>query len=255
MRTPWATPWAAPWTWLALRKWLALAAGAWFAATALAQSDIPPNIAAAVADASRPALDKFRDERRKPAQTLAFAGIKAGMKIAELIPGNGYYTRMLAKAVGPSGKIYTFPGGEPRTPLSAALARDPGYNNIQLVTGSLASLPVPEPVDLVWTSQNYHDLRAQAAAINKAVFAALKPGGIYLILDHAAKPGARAESIPLHRIDEDLVEQEVLAAGFVLESEGDVLRNPKDDRSRQVMERELNRQTDQFILRFRKPGP
>jgi predicted methyltransferase len=231
-----------------------LAASVCMAASALGQADIAPNITAAVADAARPPLDKFRDERRKPAETLAFAGIKEGMKVAELIPGNGYYTRMLAKAVGASGKVYTFPGGEPRTPLSAALAKNPVYTNIQLVAGSLASMPVPEPVDLVWTSQNYHDLRAQSAAVNKAVFNALKPGGIYLILDHAAKQGAGGESIPLHRIDEDLVKQEVLAAGFVLDAQSDVLRNPKDDRSRQVMERELNRQTDQFLLRFRKPA-
>jgi predicted methyltransferase len=232
---------------------LALAAGVWIA-SATAQSDIAPHITAAIADAARPPLDKFRDERRKPAQTLGFAGIKPGMKIAELIPGNGYYTRILAKAVGPTGKVYTFPGGEPRTPLSAALAKDAAYSNIQLVTGSVTSMPVPEPVDLVWTSQNYHDLRAQAAAVNKAVFNALKPGGIYLILDHAAKQGARAESIPLHRIDEELVKQEVQAAGFTLDAESDLLRNPKDDRARQVMERDLNRQTDQFLLRFRKPA-
>jgi predicted methyltransferase len=233
--------------------WLALAASAWLAALAAAQPAIEPNIAAAVADASRPPLDRFRDERRKPAQTLAFAGIKEGMKIAELIPGNGYYTRLLSKAVGPAGKVYTLPGGEPRTPLSAALAKNAEYTNIQYVPGNLATLVVPEPVDLVWTSQNYHDLRAQAATINKAVFNALEPGGIYLIVDHAAKQGARNESIPLHRIDEELVKQEVSAAGFVLEAEGDLLRNSKDDRARQVMERDLNRQTDQFILRFRKP--
>jgi predicted methyltransferase len=224
------------------------------AATAAAQTAIPPNIAAAVADVARPPLDKFRDDRRKPAETIAFAGVKEGMKIAELIPGNGYYTRILSRAVGPNGKVYTFPGGEPRTPVSAALAKDPAYSNIQYVQGSFATLPVPEPVDLVWTSQNYHDMRAQAAAVNKAAFNALKPGGIYLILDHSAKAGAREETVALHRIDEEVVKSDVLAAGFVLEAQGDFLRNPKDDRTRQVMERDLNRQTDQFVLRFRKPA-
>ena len=233
--------------------WLALVAGAWLVASASAQTAIESNIATAVADAARPALDKFRDERRKPAQTLAFAGIKPGMKVAELIPGNGYYTRLLSKAVGTDGKVYTFPSGEPRTPLSAALAKDAAYGNIQYVPSPLTTLAAPEPVDVVWTSQNYHDLRAQAATINKAVFAALKPGGVYVILDHAAKAGARNESVALHRIDEALVKQDVLAAGFVLDAESDLLRNPKDDRSRQVMERDLNRQTDQFLLRFRKP--
>lgn len=219
----------------------------------VAQSSIAPRIAEAVADANRPALDKFRDDRRKPAETLAFSGVQEGMKVVELIPGNGYYTRMIAKVVGGSGKVYTFPSGEPRTAMSAALAKDPAYGNIQIMPGSFAMTKPPEPVDLIWTSQNYHDMRAQAAAINKAAFDALKPGGVYFIVDHAAKPGAGAESIALHRIDEALVKRDVIAAGFVLEAEGDFLRNPNDDGSRQVMERDLARQTDQFVLRFRKP--
>ena len=232
----------------------ALAAGCLAAGVAVAQAPIPAHIAAAVADQGRPPLDKFRDDRRKPAESVAFAGVVQGMKIAELIPGNGYYTRVLSKAVGPAGKIYTFPGGEPRAGASAALANDPAYGNIQMIAGGLGALAAPEPVDLVWTSQNYHDVRTQAAAINKAVFNALKPGGAYLIIDHSAKAGAGQESVALHRIDEAIVKREVIAAGFVLEAEGDFLRNPDDDRSRQVMERELNRQTDQFVLRFRKPA-
>lgn len=232
---------------------LALVLAVLLAGTSMAEPSITPNITAAIADPARPELDKFRDERRKPAQALAFAGVREGMKVLELIPGNGYFTRMLSKAVGPGGKVYTFPGGEPRTGMSAALAKDAKYGNIQMVTGSAAELTLPEPVDLVWTSQNYHDLRTQAAAVNKAVFAALKPNGVYLIIDHAAKTGAREESVALHRVDEELVKQEVLAAGFVLEESGDFLRNPKDDRARQIMERDLNRQTDQFVLRFRKP--
>lgn len=219
-----------------------------------AQTPIPDHIAAAVADGERPDLDQFRDERRKPAETVTFAGIKEGMKIAEMIPGNGYYTRILAKTVGPTGKIYTFPGGEPRAGLSAALARDAAYGNIEMVTGSVATLETPEPVDVVWTSQNYHDLRALAGQINKAAFDALKPGGVYLILDHAAREGTGPETVALHRIDENIVREDVLAAGFVLEAEGDFLRNPGDDLTRQVMERDLNRQTDQFVLRFRKPA-
>ncbi|RYG32458.1 MAG: methyltransferase, partial [Burkholderiales bacterium] len=150
---------------------------------AIAQS-IPANVAAAVSDNARPELDQFRDGRRKPAETLAFAGVTEGMTIAELIPGNGYYTRILARAVGPSGKVYTAPFGEPRAGLSTALSKDAAYTNIVLLTGAPGSVPVPAPVDMVWTSQNYHDVRQLAGPVNKAVFNALKPGGVYFIVDH-----------------------------------------------------------------------
>ena len=224
-----------------------LAAGAALAAP-------PAPIASAVADSARPARDRFRDERRKPAETLAFAGVAPGMKVAELIPGNGYYTRLLARAVRPGGHVYTLPFGEPRAAASKALAAEAAYDDITLVQGSPADLKLPEPVDMVWTAQNYHDIRAGRSVLNKAVFSALKPGGVYLVIDHAAKPGAGEEVLlTLHRIDEDVVKREVQAAGFVLEAEGAFLRNPADDRSKMVFERELNRNTDQFVLRFRKP--
>ncbi len=222
---------------------------------AFAQS--PVSYASAVADKDRPAKDVFRDTRRKPARTLAFARIRPGMKVAELIPGNGYYTRFLSRAVGPSGHVYTIPFGEPRASQSAAIAKDAAYANITLLAGSPARLGAPEPVDLVWTSQNYHDIRAGRGLLNKAVFDALKPGGIYFIVDHAAKAGAGAGDdvlLSLHRIDEEVVKKEVLAAGFVLDGEGEFLHNPADDRTKMVFDRELNRDTDQFVLRFKKPA-
>lgn len=237
-------------------KFLPLAAVLALALIAPAVHAQPPSAyAAAIADSHRPAKDVFRDGRRKPAETLAFAGIKPGMKVAELIPGNGYYTRLLSRAVGPDGKVYTIPFNEPRASQSKAIAEDAAYTNVALVQGSPAGLNTPEPVDLVWTSQNYHDIRAGRAVLNKAVFNTLKPGGVYFIVDHAAKPGSGEEVLlSLHRIDEDIVKREVLAAGFVLEAEGEFLRNPKDDRSKMVFDRELNRDTDQFVLRFRKPA-
>lgn len=229
---------------------------AMLASSAGAQTAPPAAYAAAVADPARPAKDVFRDGRRKPAETLAFAGVAPGMSVAELIPGNGYYTRLLSRAVGPGGHVYTIPFGEPRAAMSKAIAEDKAYPNVTLVAGSPARLGAPQPVDLVWTTQNYHDIRAGRAVLNKAVFEALKPGGVYFIVDHAAKPGAGAGDdvlLSLHRIDEDVVKREVEAAGFTLEAEGQFLRNPKDDRSRMVFDRELNRDTDQFVLRFRKP--
>lgn len=228
---------------------LALAGGA-----AVAQAP-SPTIKAAVADTGRPAVDRYRDDRRKPAETVAFAGVGEGMTVAELIPGNGYYTRILSKAVGPKGRVYTLPFTEPRAAMSKAIAAYPAYGNVTLVAGSPFSLGLPAQVDLVWTTQNYHDIRQGRAQLNKAVFDALKPGGTYFIVDHAAKPGAGDEVLlSLHRIDEAVVRREVEAAGFVLEADSQLLRNPADDRAKMVFDRDVDRHTDQFVLKFRKPA-
>ena len=219
-----------------------------------AETKVSPAIAAAVADKARPAIDTYRDDRRKPAETVAFAGVVPDMAIAELIPGNGYYTRILSKAVGPRGRVYTVPFSEPRAAFSKAIAADPAYANVTLITGPPLSIGVPVPVDLVWTTQNYHDVRQGRALLNKAAFDALKPGGTYFIIDHAAVAGAGEDVLlSLHRIDEAVVKREVMAAGFVLEAESDLLRNPADKRNQMVFDREVDRHTDQFILKFKKP--
>lgn len=224
-------------------------------AQAQAKTQVPAHIAAAVADAGRPGVDVYRDDRRKPAETVAFARVRPGQTIAEMIPGTGYYTRILSKAVGPKGRIYTLPFSEPRAPASRALAADPAYGNITLAAGTPLNLGIAEKVDMVWTSQNYHDIRAGRAQLNKAVFDALKPGGTYLVIDHSAVAGAdEGVLLSLHRIDEAVVKREVLAAGFVLEAESQLLRNPADARKTQVFDREANRNTDQFVLKFRKPA-
>lgn len=239
-----------------MRRFLMLGVmAAALSAPAIAAEPIPRAVTAAVADSGRPALDRYRDGRRKPAETVAFAGVAPGMTVAELIPGNGYYTRILSKTVGSSGKVFTLPFTEPRAVMSRALAADPAYGNITLVNGSPLNLGLPAPVDVVWTSQNYHDVRQGRAVLNKAVFDALKPGGVYFIVDHAAAAGAGEDVLlSLHRIDEDVVKREVLAAGFVLEAESPLLRNPADDRKRMVFDREVDRNTDQFVLKFRKPA-
>jgi predicted methyltransferase len=214
----------------------------------------PSFVVAAVADPGRPEGDVFRDDRRKPAEVVAFAGVEPGMTVIELIPGNGYFTRILSKAVGPEGRVYTLPFTEPRRAASEAIDQDAAYPNVELIDGALSDFGAPEPVDLVWTTENYHDVRGAADALNAAAFAALKPGGIYFVSDHHAQPGQREESVALHRIDVDLVKEQVAAAGFVLKAESDMLRNPDDDLTLQVFERDLNRNTDRFVLRFRKPA-
>src|SRR5580692_5313647 len=246
----------------------ALAAALMFAASCANAASIPDNIAAAVADAARPDADKARDANRKPAETLAFTGVKSGALVAELLPGGGYFTRIFSKAVGSSGHVYALvPAPLPDAPADVpdfaarvkAIAADPNYANVQVVVEPFSQLAVPAPVDLVWTSQNYHDLHnfpgLDVVVFNQMVFDALKPGGTYLILDHAAESGSGARDTgTLHRIDEETVKKEVLAAGFVFVGGSDLLRQPGDSRTLKVFDPTVRGKTDQFILKFRKPA-
>jgi predicted methyltransferase len=238
---------------------LTLAAGAAWAAGG---GPLPAYIAAAIADTARPAEDTARDADRKPGETLVFAGVKPGMKILELAPGKGYFTRLLCAAVGPSGHVYATTGAQqPDKPLPPvqALAADPHYGNLTAIVKKTADpLVVPEKVDLVWTSQNYHDFHniteIDIATINKRVFEALKPGGIYFVLDHSAQNGSGArDTNTLHRIDEDTVKQEVEAAGFKFVGESNLLRNKADPRTAKVFDPAIQGHTDQFLLKFKKP--
>ncbi len=231
-------------------------------------ASIPGNIAAAVADGSRPDADKTRDANRKPAETLAFTGVKPGAQVAELLPGGGYFTRLFSKAVGSSGHVYALvPAPLADAPADVpdfaarvkAIAADPNYANVSVVVEPFSQLGVPAPVDLVWTSQNYHDLHnfpgLDVGVFNKMVFQDLKPGGIYLILDHTAEAGSGGrDTKTLHRIDPETVKQEVLAAGFVFVGSSDLLRQAGDTHSLKVFDPTVRGKTDQFILKFRKPG-
>jgi len=225
-------------------------------------------IAAAVADANRPEADKQRDAMRKPAETLAFAGVKPGDSIGELLPGGGYYTRILSKVVGSNGHVYALSppraaDAPPERPEPAArtktIAADPAYANLQVVVTPLTTIAFPAPLDFVWTSQNYHDLHnipgVDLVILDKQVFDALKPGGVFLVLDHAAAPGSGArDTSTLHRIDPEIVKKEALAAGFVLDGSSDLLHNGDDAHTSKVFDPLIRGNTDQFILKFRKPA-
>ncbi len=232
-----------------------------------AAAAVPANIKAAVADSARPDADRQRDENRKPGETLAFADVKAGEQIGELIPGGGYFTRLLSKAVGPKGHVFALVPPRPaNAPADApdrnapikALAADASYPNVsvdELVKGAVS---VSAPLDLVFTAQNYHDLHnvptLDVAAFNKSVFDALKPGGLYVIVDHSAEAGSGGrDTSTLHRIDVDTVKQEVTAAGFQFVGSSDILKNPADARTAKVFDPSVRGKTDQFILKFRKP--
>jgi predicted methyltransferase len=244
---------------------LALAAGLLASASPQAIAAEPsPEISAALADPGRPAEDTARDPVRKPAEMLAFAGVKSGDRAVDLVMGGGYFTRLLAKAVGPTGRVYAYQpeefvkfdpkyGDNPKTVAAA-------YSNVTPLISPFSELAVPEKVDLVFTAQNYHDLHLKpfaadtAAKVNKAVFDALKPGGVYLIIDHYALAGSGMEAPDkLHRIDPELVKTEVAAAGFRFDGQLDILRNPADPHTKVVFDKAIQGHTDQFVFRFVKP--
>lgn len=230
-----------------------------FAGAARAQG-VPDYVTAAVADTARPAEHVADDAVRLPAETLAFAMVKPGDVVAEVRPGGGYYTRLLSKVVGANGKVYAVDSAErlkatpDRMDRIAALGKDVAYANVKVATPPFVSFDVGEPVDVVWTSANYHDMingqtPEEMAAFNKSLFAALKPGGIYFILDHAAPAGSGLSATnTTHRIDAEAVKQQVTAAGFTLDAEGDALIRAADDRTTKGAF-----ENSQFMLRFRKP--
>jgi predicted methyltransferase len=228
---------------------------------ALAISATSPHTVAAVAHAKRPEADRARDADRKPAEMLAFAGILPGQRVADFIPGGGYFTRLLGAAVGADGVVYALvpPASAQRDGGPAIRAIAEKQPNVRLVQMSIAELHAPEPLDAIFTAQNYHDLHLAAlkldvAAVNARIFAALKPGGVYVVVDHRAKPGADISvADTLHRIDPAIVRRELEAAGFVYDGESAVLANPADTLGLGVFDPAIRGKTDQFALRFRRP--
>jgi predicted methyltransferase len=237
--------------------------------------------ASIVAAPDRSAADRANDLRRKPAEMLAFIGVRPGMRVEDLSTGRGYTAELLARTVGPQGQVYaqSAPRGPARTPPpqpegaaapapSAATAPMPTLAE-RLRNRALAGVlepvvrPFEDPVppeaqgrlDLVTLLFNYHDfghLGVDRAQMNRAVFHALKPGGMYVIADHAGRDGTGiSESGTLHRVEEALVVREVEAAGFRLAARGDFLRNPADPRDRNTPQPAMPK--DEFVLRFVKP--
>lgn len=238
----------------------AFAAGLSCAITVSAADKVPAAVAAAVADAGRPAADKERDANRKPAEVVAFAGVKPGMTVAELQPGGGYYTRILSKAVGPKGTVYAV--------ITPGAAQRPGtmdnmnklmadYPNVKVVTTDYTAMTLPTKADLFWTTENYHDFHngptANIAALNKSVFDNLKRGGIFYVEDHNAADGAGLEATSkLHRMDVAVAKSELTAAGFKIDREGNALKNPADNRAASNSEGG-HFVSDRFMLRAKRP--
>lgn len=232
-----------------------------FALTGAASAaDIPDYVSKAVADTTRPQEDRNLDALRLPAETLAFSGVKPGMVVGELFPGGAYFTRMLSDIVGPDGKVYGIENAKWVDPAFEKVFEKEGRANASIKPVKFGDVDFPQKLDLFWITQNYHDLHiakygvVDMAAFNKRVYEALKPGGIYFILDHQANPGTTEEQIAnLHRIEKAQVIREVEAAGFKLAGEGDALHRPADDHTKTIFDKAIKGHTDQYMLKFVRP--
>ena len=226
-------------------------------------TQIPQSITDAINSPDRPAADKALDAGRKPDQIMAFYGIKPGMKVADVFAGGGYMTELYSRIVGSSGTVYSQNGpfGEKYKKIGDAWnerLKEPALKNVVAVNKPFDApdlLPVaPGSLDAVIIHLNYHDMvgfKLNRENVNTAVFKALKPGGIYGIVDHSAKAGTgETETTTLHRIDEDFLIKDVEKAGFTLTGASAALRHPEDDRSWNVFKH--RGETDRFMLKFVK---
>lgn len=224
---------------------------------------LPTNIATAASDPAR-GNQAAVDARRHGPEILAFAGVMTGDTVVDLIPGGGYWTRLFARSVGPSGHVFgVWPiEYEKENPEAVATykATSGTYGNVTVLEQPASAFAVPAHVDLVFTSQNYHDYpdkfmgSQDVAILNAQIFAVLKRGGIYLIIDHVAPAGSgMATTDTLHRIDPAIVKAQVEKAGFKFVGKSTLLRNPADDHTKRVFDKSIIGRTDQFIYKFRKP--
>ena len=221
-------------------------------------------VTAALADPARLPAEKTRDADRKAAEVLEFSGLKPGDKVADIFPGGGYYTHIFSKVVGPKGLVWAVQTSPPK-PSPTALGTDTAYPNIKLAVQPWDKFAPAEKLDVIFNSQFHHDLynpeygaqgggEAGVIRVTKAFYDALKPGGVYIIIDHAGRAGTgHSEFNTLHRIEEPEVKKLVEGVGFKLVGESKVLENPADPKDKNVFDPSIRGKTDQFILKFRKP--
>lgn len=223
----------------------------------------PVYVAAAINDPARKA-DQANDARRKMAAVMTFTGVKPDDTVIELAPGSGYWTRVFSQIVGPDGHVYQIWPKQMLKYSKKSLAKwkqfsaTPHYANVGVQVEPAQTLSAPSKADIVFTSQNYHDyhnMGIDIAAFDKSVFDALKPGGVFVVIDHVAPAGSgTSDTDTLHRIDPAAVKQEIEAAGFVFDGSSDALHNPNDPHTATVFDKSIRGHTDQFIYRFRKPA-
>ena len=215
----------------------------------------------AVSDNRRLPEEVARDPLRKPAEMLAFMNLQPGHAIADIRPEEGYFTRLFAPVVGAGGHVYAFvPNQTAGRENAFADTLASTYQNTSRVTGALETMTFDQPLDVVFMGEEYHDFTiprfgVDVAAMNRRVFEVLKPGGLYVILDHQAADGAGTSvSGSLHRIEAAALRREVEAAGFVFDGESTAVANPADDHSVTVFDPAIRGHSDRFVYRFRKPG-
>jgi len=228
-----------------------------------APATAPDFITEAIGDPGRLADARVRDPYRKPGEILAFSGIRPGDAIVEIAPGGGYYTALLSRVVGPAGRVYAIDSDRLheympslREMYTQYVEADP-RENVEYSSQRLDALELPPGVDQVWMVQFYHDtiwLGVDRAAMNRAFFDALKPGGVYLVIDHSAAAGADdAVTRDLHRVDPATVRAEIEAAGFVRAGTSDVLANAEDPLDDSVFDEARRGRSDRFVWKFVKP--
>jgi predicted methyltransferase len=251
-----------------MRQPLAAAAAAALLALAVpvaAKDAVPAYVSAAVNDPSRGDELKL-DANRKPLEVVAFTGVKPGAKVADLIPGHGYWSLIFSRIVGPKGHVYLIWPAEyakeagSEVTATQTWAKEPKYANVTILDQPAAAFAAPEKLDVVFTAQNYHDYPdkfmgpADPEKLDAQVFAALKPGGLFIVIDHAAEAGSGLrDTDTLHRIDPAVVKAQAKAAGFELVEESSALANPADDHKLLVFDKQIRGHTDQFMFKFRKP--
>lgn len=229
-----------------------------------AQTKVSPAIKTALADSGRPEKDVARDATRHPGEILTFAGIKPGMKVADFMMGSGYFTRILAKTVGPKGHVYGYQAGQfiKGRPAYADEQKTAvtGYANVTPLSMNLEEVAFAEPLDAIITVQNYHDLYLKfggpefAQGVTKRLYDSLKPGGVLLVIDHVANtdPEFKAPAT-IHRIDPAAARTAIEKAGFKYAGSSKLLVDATDPHTANVFDPSIRGKTDQFIFLFKKP--
>lgn len=229
--------------------------------TAMVREARAVNYSSALADPRRLSAEVARDPLRMPAEMLGLMDLDPGDAIADIRPEEGYFTRLFAPVVGEKGRVYAFvPNQTAGRENAYADTLASTYPNVARVTGKLEEMTFDRPLDVVFMGEEYHDFTiprfgVDVAAMNRRVFEALKPGGLYVILDHQAANGAGVSVAgTLHRIEAAELRRQVEAAGFVFDGETDAVRVPSDDHTKSVFDESIRGRTDRFVYRFRKPG-